>query len=735
MARSLKPKSFLGVFARQGLAIIITAAILLEATAFLQFYFSRKGIEQEATRRAESELENTEAEISGIMSQVEVAVKNNLWAVRKMLPHPDSLYDITQRILDFNPSVSGSAVAMIPDYYRSCGRLYSPYSYRNAEGEIASKQLGTDTYDYTAMEWFTEALTHPDGYWSEPYFDEGGGEMLMSTFSMPVYDPKGRTVAVLTADMSLDWLSAVVDDIDVYPGAYSLMVSRSGQMMVAQAETLVMRSNIQHVIEEIADKDSVSDALSRSMLSGERGRGTIHRGRSESEVFFAPIQKTGWSMAIVVPHHEIYGNVEKVGSLVALLQIIGLILLVMIIRQTAISMLKLRDVEERKEVIERELQVARNIQMSMLPKTFPPFPDRHDLDLYGVIIPAKEVGGDLYDFFIRGDYLCFCIGDVSGKGVPASLVMAMTRSLFRTASAHENCPDRIIGNMNDTMSEMNESSMFVTCFVGILDLTSGQFRYCNAGHNAPIIISTGGARALDVASNIPLGIETDMKFEAQEATLRSGESLLLYTDGLTEAENEDSKLYGDAALLKVAGTIGGLSAEEQVDKIEESVRAHVAGAPQSDDLTILNIRYLGAPDATSDRHLVLHNDIQQIPQLAGFVETIASESGMPQGMAMSVNLALEEAVTNVIMYAYPKGKEGLVEVEAIIRKGEVEFIISDSGQPFDPTSRADVDTSLSVEDRPIGGLGIHLVRKIMDEVSYARVSGRNVLRLIKKTQA
>ena len=161
----------------------------------------------------------------------------------------------------------------------------------------------------------------------------------------------------------------------------------------------------------------------------------------------------------------------------------------------------------------------------------------------------------------------------------------------------------------------------------------------------------------------------------------------------------------------------------------------MAGAPQSDDLTILNIRYLGAPDAATDRHLVLHNDIQQIPQLAGFVETIASESGMPQGMAMSVNLALEEAVTNVIMYAYPKGKEGLVEVEAIIRKGEVEFIISDSGQPFDPTARADVDTSLSVEDRPIGGLGIHLVRKIMDVVSYARVSGRNVLRLIKKTQA
>ena len=182
---------------------------------------------------------------------------------------------------------------------------------------------------------------------------------------------------------------------------------------------------------------------------------------------------------------------------------------------------------------------------------------------------------------------------------------------------------------------------------------------------------------------------------------------------------------------QVAGEVSDRSAREQIDGIHDAVRQHVKDAPQSDDLTMLSIRFLGQPGQITDRHLILHNDIQQIPQLADFVETIAEESGMGQALAMSLNLALEEAVTNVIVYAYPPDTDGLVDIEAILHKDRVRFIISDSGRPFDPTQAAEPDLDAPLEERPIGGLGIHLVRSIMDDVSYERKDGRNVLYLLK----
>ena len=370
--------------------------------------------------------------------------------------------------------------------------------------------------------------------------------------------------------------------------------------------------------------------------------------------------------------------------------------------------------------------------MAMLPKIFPPYPDRQDIDIFASLVPAKEVGGDLFDYFIRDERLYFCIGDVSGKGVPASLVMAVTRCLFRTVSGHEIYPARIVSHMNDSMSEGNDSNMFVTFFVGVLDMTTGVLRYCNAGHNAPLLLHDGAVKTIDVKPNLPLGVAGGMRFVQQEMTVPSGSALFLYTDGLTEAENARHELFSERRLLKVAADVSTLSAREQVAGIHEAVRRHVNDAPQSDDLTMLCIRYLGQPEQVSDRHLILHNDIQQIPQLADFVETIAEESGLSQSLAMSLNLALEEAVTNVILYAYPEGTDGLVDIEAIIRKDLIRFIISDSGQPFDPTQVEAVDINLPLDERPIGGLGIHLVRSIMDEVSYERVDGKNHLYLIKK---
>ena len=232
-----------------------------------------------------------------------------------------------------------------------------------------------------------------------------------------------------------------------------------------------------------------------------------------------------------------------------------------------------------------ELDVAHSIQMSMLPKTFPAFPDRKDLDLYASLTPAKAVGGDLYDFFIRNDSLYFCIGDVSGKGVPASLVMAVSRTLFRNIAAHTDKPSHIVETMNMNICEGNDNCMFVTLFVGVLDLSSGRLRYCNAGHDAPYL----GNELLTCVPNLPVGVATDLKFSEQEAMIAPGKILFLYTDGLTEAENSSRNLFGMERIDEVIATFEG-SPQELIETMTAAVHQFVGDTEQSDDLTMLAFR-------------------------------------------------------------------------------------------------------------------------------------------------
>jgi len=279
-----------------------------------------------------------------------------------------------------------------------------------------------------------------------------------------------------------------------------------------------------------------------------------------------------------------------VGRRVMVLQIIGILMILLILQLVAKNLRKFRLLNERKEKMQSELQIAHNIQMSMIPKIFPAFPERKDLDMSAMLVPAKEVGGDLYDFFIREERLYFCVGDVSGKGVPASLVMAVTRSLFRTLAGRETSPAQIVGQMNTSMSDMNESNMFVTLFCGVLDMKTGHLEYCNAGHNAPLIF-TDKIDMMSVKANLPLGIMQEFDFEQQSLDLHHDDALFLYTDGVTEAENIHHELFGDERLEEVMHV--RRTAQEHLEAVRDAITAFVGEAPQSDDITLLFIHYLG----------------------------------------------------------------------------------------------------------------------------------------------
>ncbi len=702
------------------------AAVTLEATSLIQYFSSQRMLKEEASLRAESELRSTRNQIMDVVDQAEAAVHNSIWITRWCLDYPDSLAVVARRIVEENPSVMGSTIALVPDYNKKLP-LFAPYVCRTADGSTELKSLATEEYDYPSQEWFTEPLKYGYGYWSEPYIDEGGGEVLMTTYSVPVTDDAGRVAAVLTADVSLDWLTELIGSLRVYPDAFSVLVSREGKIMVSPVEELNMQRSIKEYGKGAKDTSNFN-SLADGMLSGKSGNVSLKQSRRERMfVFYAPVEKTGWSMAIAIPDSEIYGEIRRMSLLVTILMLIGLGMLILILRSAARNQQKVVSLKEKKDRMENELLIGHNIQMSMIPKDFP---ERKDIDMAASIVPAKEVGGDLYDFYIRDGKLFFCIGDVSGKGVPASLVMAVTRSLFRSVSAQELSPQRIVTLMNESITDMNENEMFVTFFCGVLDMASGHLSYCNAGHNPPLVY-IDKLQFLPAQPNLPLGIMPGMTFVEQETDLSSNDALYLYTDGLTEAENLAHEQFGETRMMDVLRT--HRNAQDDLEAMQKAVADFVGDADPSDDLTMLFIHYLNdmQPDET-ERHLILHNDIQQIPQLAEFIETIADEINLDQGLAMSLNLALEEAVTNVILYAYPKGSDGRVDVEAIISKDKLKFIISDSGQEFDPTAAPEADITLGVEDRPIGGLGIYLVRKIMDSVSYERTDGKNVLSMTKK---
>ena len=418
---------------------------------------------------------------------------------------------------------------------------------------------------------------------------------------------------------------------------------------------------------------------------------------------------------------------------IVLLHGLGLLLLAFIIIRSVRSIRRLHEVGAEKERIANELYIASRIQQAMLPKTTG-LPNHSNVELCASLTPAREVGGDFYDFVLRDEKLFFCIGDVSGKGVPAALVMAMVISAFRMMSERESAPEIIISQMNNSMARDNDYNMFITLFIGVLDLTTGKLQYSNAGHKTPMIDS----QPLPVTPNLPIGTLPDFDYSLQETTIKTGSTLFLYTDGLTEAENETHEQFGPKRMQTIIDKTmeEKTSPEELIDRMTDAVHDFVGDTEQSDDLTMLAIRYprkqSGNEDIELQHRLTLPCDVAQTTRLGEWIESVCEAAGVSPSATMQINLAIEEAVVNVMKYAYTDSSNNEVQIDASINQEWLKFIITDSGEPFDPTTSDDVDTSLSAEERNIGGLGIHLMRRMMDSINYERIDGHNVLTLGKK---
>ena len=644
-------KKFRESFAAQlSVFVALLASLIFFVNFATNFYYSRQAIKDEAEKLAMCELDNTVLRLNNILNTVENSANNMYPFITRHLADADSMYAYARMIVENNPVLTGCSLAFEPEHFKNKGHYYSIYAGREEDGSITIEQEGSKTYDYHYLDWYQIPKLLNSPYWTDPYNDvyedpETGKLQIEQIFSysMPIHDKQGNFVGVMALDIDQQWLSKIINNMKPYPNSHTIALGRGGVYLVHPDSTIIGNETI--FTETLEGDFPEIRTVGELMTSAKRGMYAVSgenvTGGEDSYVFYTPLKRVGWSIGIVCPEGDIFGGYNRLKMWLIVMMAVGIFLMmvvcILVIRKRVHPLERLarsanviargnfdkevpvirgddeiallsrafRDMQHslvdyieelktttaNKERIEGELRIAHDIQMGMIPKIFPPYPDRKDIDIYASLTPAKEVGGDLYDFLILGEKFYFVIGDVSGKGIPASLLMAVCRNLFRTVAAQGLTPQQIVRSINDTMGESNESGMFITLFVGVIDLATGHLSFCNAGHNPPVIIPSDGKPAfMDLVPNIPAGLFDGFDFEAQEYPSVDGVTLFLYTDGLTEAENKSQELFGDNHLIDILTGKHHLLAKDLVELASNSVVAHANGAEQSDDLTIMVIR-------------------------------------------------------------------------------------------------------------------------------------------------
>ena len=628
---------------RVSLWVVLFAAIIFNVALGFLFFQSRDAVREEAVNHAMQILDKTSLRVEGILNRVEVASNMTTWLVQRHPDKPDSMFVYSRGMLLNNPDFYNCSIAFEPYYFEDKGRYFSAYTKHDGDS-IRTIQGGSDKYQYFFMDWYLMPMLLDKPCWTEPYMDydvaTNTSEMVTS-FCQTIKDHHGQKIGVINTSLSISWLSQTISATKPYPNSYSIMIGRGGTYFVHPDTTKITRQTI--YTQTIEKPDTALEALGHAMQRGEEGMKHMIIDGEDCYVFYKPLGQTGCSMAIVCPEKDVFSSFNRLRQSVMAIVIIGLLLMLYLfiriitrelnplrrlaqeaetiasgqfeaelpdfqrideigqlshsfadMQQSLVKYIeKLKETTAQKASIERDLHIASDIQKGMLPEKFPTKADCDDVQIYASLTPAKDVGGDLFDFYFRDEKLFFCIGDVSGKGVPASLFMAVTRAVFRTVSAHESMPDQIVTTMNKMMVDMNKTLMFVTLFVGVLDLPTGRLHYCNAGHDAPLLVGAGVGE-LPCDSNIPVGFMPTWKYTLQEALISPGTTIFLFTDGLTEAMNADCAQFQmnriNEVALKALST-QQLEPHQLIEQMTAAVHEFVGDAEQSDDLTMMAIQY------------------------------------------------------------------------------------------------------------------------------------------------
>ena len=717
---------------RSVLIVIVLAAVLLQVISAIQYQYTRGLLEEELEKSALQDLMTSALRIQEVVARAEMGVTSQVWHTQRHLDDPDYMNTLVANMArDGGANIVGAGIAFKPYFYPSKGRLFEVYG-RQTGDSLEVEQIASEQHDYTQKDFFQIALRGDTVKWTPPYLDAEGAEAVVTSYGVPVRDERGEPVAVLVVDMATDWVGEVVNRHHRNPSSFSLVMSGKGDLIAEPDDSLASPSLVRKIVNMVNDSTVERELKAKGMVTGFP---FFDEECGESGHVYYAIKKNEprWQMVLVCYDKEVFGKLDDMRQYIMWMSLAGLLVLAVIIQLFVRSHRRLLTTQMEQERIGSELRIAKEIQTQMLPQTNSV--TRDDVEVMGSLVPAREVGGDLFDFFLRDEKLFFCIGDVSGKGVPSAMLMAVIHSLFRSASAHENNPARMMQVINETSCHGNEANMFVTLFIGVLDLPTGRLHYCNAGHDKPIMVNGQQSviNSLDAKPNLPVGLFADVKYVEHEHVLTAGSTLFLYTDGLTEARNAQHQFF---RLERVKEVLHRFASESKpqvlLQTMTAAVNQFVEDAEQSDDLTMLAIHYTPQQfESMLTETLVIKNNVQEVARFSTFIKSATEKLGIEKSLARQLRLAAEEAVVNVIDYAYPAGKEGDITIKIMSDGHTLRFQIIDAGVLFDPTMKEKTDTTLSAEDRQIGGLGILLVRELMDSINYERIEGTNVLTLIK----
>jgi phosphoserine phosphatase RsbU/P len=626
------------IFSIVGPLVIISIAVMWFTMHRIYQYSVQQRIEQ-ATQLAKNYADRLDGHF-GILSQVAhdlasfIEVNDNLNEV--------DIYELLRSNINRNPLVFGSAIAFEPYQFKPDLRLFSPYAYRDGN-VIKSIDIGKQAYDYTEnkWEWYTRTKTINHPIWTEPYFDEGAGNILMGTYAVPFYK-NGEFRGVATIDIPLNELQAIVSS-EYLQNQPFIIVSSKGRFISHPDPAMIMHETIQH--RALLSGDAKLKKLAEELLSGHSGVIRVKHLELLSDeplwIFYAPLEETGWGLATAVAEDEILEFLKMqitrgtIGiSILIILVIISILLigthitrpilhLANIVKQLGggnfsvnINNIKSQDeigdlarafkhmVEQLKyhiqvitretasrEAFESELRIAREIQSSLLPNVYPPFPDRNEFDLAALNVPAKHIAGDFFDyFFIDNDHLVLLVADVSGKGAPSAIVMAVTRTIIRNLSGSGMLPACLLQETNKTLLETRIENTFVTIFIAVYNPRTGELVYANAGHQPPYVLDpVNGISKLGEATGTIVGMLEDLQIEDRTARLEPGQYLIIYTDGIPEARNPKGSFYGEQQFSNLLVACNGMTSMEACEHVLSTVTTYQVNN-LVDDITILILK-------------------------------------------------------------------------------------------------------------------------------------------------